>query len=747
MNNRGEFVDSTSLLPGKPLHRPARRRSAPRWTLPLLAALAGALLVFALVFRLPPPALGQQADALRVATLQLRWAALQADPPAAADATERVERRLLELRHGAQDHGLTVASLEAFAQRWARRVPGVPASAPWLQALIDDADLAANDVHEAMALRQQAIGLGLQGLAAGVALLLVVPIVGLGRERRRMRASLNEFSTHLGSGDWQGAVQTLREDRSSTTPSTFGALASGVEDLIGESERRWQARAELSADWYWETDEQHRLSWLAGSVLPITSLGWSLDDLIQKRRDELAFLTPPTEGWDKFHERLERHEPFRDLELHARSRDGRLGRWMAISGRPRLDRRGRFVGYEGVGRDISERKAAHERLAASEQRWSLMAGLASDWYWETDTEHRLLPLTPEFRRRFPVMTEHVQGKTRWELHADALTPEQWAEHRADLDARRPFRGLQFEADMGDGRLLWLSISGIPRFDGQGRFLGYHGVGRDITVRKQAERLLMRHNEELQRAVAARTRDLEQLNLDLEAFSRQLAHELRTPISHVQGLAHLLEARAAARLNDEERQLIELQVGAARHMRETVDALLHLARSTVQPMPMQTVDLSALARQVVAELPALEREGPVQWDIAPGLVVTGSPAALRIVLVNLLGNAAKFTRRTPDAVVRLLATADADGRLRVAVHDNGTGFAPEQAARLFTPFTRLHADDTFHGTGIGLSIVQRIVERHGGQVAAHGEPGRGARFEFTLAPAAAAEPRTVPATGG
>jgi hypothetical protein len=145
----------------------------------------------------------------------------------------------------------------------------------------------------------------------------VVPIVGLGRERRRMRASLNEFSTHLGSGDWQGAVQTLREDRSSTTPSTFGALASGVEDLIGESERRWQARAELSADWYWETDEQHRLSWLAGSVLPITSLGWSLDDLIQKRRDELAFLTPPTEGWDKFHERLERHEPFRDLELHA----------------------------------------------------------------------------------------------------------------------------------------------------------------------------------------------------------------------------------------------------------------------------------------------------------------------------------------------------------------------------------------------------------------------------------------------
>lgn len=734
MNNRGEFVESASLLPGKPLHGAARRRNAARWTLPLLVAMAAALLVVALVFRLPPPTLDQDADALRIAVLELRWAAAQADPqsPVAA-AVERVEHRLATLRASARDQGQSVPALEAFAQRWARLAPGAPPPPAALQALLADADLAATQAHEAVALRQQALGLGLQGLALLVAVLLVLPIVGLRRERRQMRASLNEFSSHLGSGDWQGAVQTLREDRS-TAPSTFGALASGVEGLIGESERRWQARAELSADWYWETDEQHRLSWLAGSVLPITSLGWSLEDLVHKRRDELPFLSPPLEGWDRFHQRLDRREPFRDLELHARSRDGRLGRWMAISGRPRLDRDGRFVGYEGVGRDISERKAAHERLAASEQRWSLMAGLASDWYWESDTEHRLLPLTPEFRRRYPVMTEHAQGKTRWELHADALTPEQWAEHRADLDARRPFRGLQFEAEMGDGRMLWLSISGIPRFDGQGRFLGYHGVGRDITVRKQAERLLMRHNEELQRAVAARTRDLEQLNLDLEAFSRQLAHELRTPISHVQGLAHLLEARAAARLNDEERQLLELQVGAARHMRETVDALLQLARSTVQPMPMETVDLSVLARQVVAELPAIERESPVRWDIAPGLVVTGSAAALRIVLVNLLGNAAKFTRRTPDARVSLTAVADADGRLRVAVQDNGPGFAPEQAARLFTPFTRLHADDAFHGTGIGLSIVQRIVERHHGTVAAHGQPGRGARFEFTLAPA-------------
>jgi PAS domain S-box-containing protein len=735
LDKSGQAIETTSFpAPEGPARRTRHVFGATRWTPVLLVALTAAALIFVLLFRLPEPGLVAKAAELTADSAHLRWSATQG-PGAMAAARRQTDQTLAQLRDAAADEGVSLPALEAFVQRW-QTLPATPSDAV-LRGLADEAAQLTQAMNEAMQFRQQAIGLGLKGMTLLLVLVLLVPIRGLGRDRRNVRHSLQEFSTHLGSGDWQGAVQTLREDRNGPA-STFGALASGVEGVLGESERRWRARAELSADWYWETDEQHRLSWLAGSVLPITSLGWALGDLMHRRRDQLAFLEPPAEGWEHFHKRLDRHEPFRDLELHAQSKDGRLQRWMAVSGRPRHDAQGRFLGYEGVGRDISERRAGHERLAASEQRWSLMAGLASDWYWETDPEHRVLPLAPEFRRRFPATVEHLQGRTRWEAHRDALSAEEWAEHRADLDARRPFRGLQFQAEMGDGRLLWLSISGIPRFDGQGRFLGYHGVGRDITVRKQAERLLMRHNEELQHAVAARTRDLEQLNLDLEAFSRQLAHELRTPISHVQGLAHLLESRAASRLNDEERQLLELQVGAARHMRETVDALLQLARSTVQPMPMEAVDVSALAAQVITELPAFERAAAVEWQIEPGIVATASPAALRIVLTNLLGNAAKFTRQVAAPRVTLTTQVDADGRLRIAVQDNGAGFAAEQASRLFTPFTRLHASDAFHGTGIGLSIVQRVVERHGGSVAAHGQAGLGARFEFTLA----AVPRVV-----
>jgi len=385
-----------------------------------------------------------------------------------------------------------------------------------------------------------------------------------------------------------------------------------------------------------------------------------------------------------------------------------------------------------VGRDVTERKDAHERLIASEQRWSLMAGLASDWYWQTDAEHRMLPLSPELYRRFSALADRLEGRPRWEAHRDLLSAEQWAQHRADLDARRPFRSLQMEIEATEGGYIWISISGIPRFDSQGRFLGYHGVGRDVTVRKQSERLLQRHNEELKRAVALRTRDLERLNLDLDAFSRQLAHELRTPIGHVQGLAHLIEARAGDRLTGEERQLLDLQVSAARSMRDTVDALLQLARSTVQEMPMERVDISALAAAVVADLPPLRRQAAIDWSLAPGLRAWASPAALRIVLTNLLGNAAKFTRKVSLPAVSLTGGIGDDGRLRISVQDNGAGFDPALAGRLFMPFGRLHGGDDFHGTGIGLTIVQRIVERHGGSVSAHGESGRGARFEFTLA---------------
>jgi PAS domain S-box-containing protein len=567
----------------------------------------------------------------------------------------------------------------------------------------------------------------------GLALLVpavLLPVHVLSRQRRRMRNTLHRFSDELGPDRWRDAVRQLREDRLGA-PSAFDALASGVESVLGESERRWQALAELSADWFWETDRQHRFSWLSGAAPQALAPGLDSGALVGRRLDQIGLFRAPEQGWPALLGRMTRLEAFRDVEFQV-GPPGRPLRWISISGRPRHNAEGTVIGYEGVGRDVSERRQAHEQLQASEQRWSTMARLAADWYWQTDAEHRLLPLDAEQQQRIGAeLNERIEGRTRWEAHRDALTPRQWAEHRADLEARRPFRSLQMEIDGGGGRWLWISLSGMPRFDAGGRFLGYHGVGRDITTRQQAQALLLRHNEALQRAVDERTRDLQQLNLDLDAFARQLAHELRTPIGHVQGLAQLLAERGAKRLLAEDHELLQLQVHAAERMRETVDALLALARSTLQPMPLESLDLSALAQEVVGELPSMARRAPLRWHIQLDMRVTANPAALKIVLLNLMGNAAKFTRDSAMPRARVGLRAEDSEHVRISVQDNGVGFDPARATQLFKPFARLHARDDYAGSGIGLSIVQRIVERHGGRIEAQAEIGRGACFEFTL----------------
>ncbi|NRF70321.1 PAS domain S-box protein [Aquincola sp. S2] len=582
-----------------------------------------------------------------------------------------------------------------------------------------------------------------RGLIAGaVSLLLLGALAGvLWRAQRFAAHTLRQTAKELRRGQWETAVAGLREPRRAV-PSAFGDLAEQVEGVISESERRWRARVEMSTDWYWEIDQRFKLSNLSADAPIAKPAGRALGDLLGRRHDELAFLQPPAMGWASFHDLLERQEKFRDVEIAISGLGARERGWIALSGRPRFRSDGLFGGYEGVARDITSNKEAFRRLQASEQRYAVMAGLSADWYWITDDQHRFPQPSADMLRRFGNLVLRNVGKTRWEAYPDALAVEQWALHRDELDMRQPFRALEFPVQRDDGRTIWLSLAGAPRFDDSGEFVGYHGVGRDITLRKVTEQMLQRHNRELQLAVTARTRELELANRDLDAFARQLAHELRTPIGHVQGLAELLRQRLGARLDAGEGELLDLQSRAAQEMLATLEALLELARSSSAAIERQAVDLSALALEVIAQLPVLERAAPVDWQIEPALVVWASPQQLRIVLQNLLGNAAKFTRRVPRPRIAFSGQRDAEGQLLLRIEDNGAGFEPELVGRLFQPFQRLHRNDDFHGNGIGLTIVQRIVQRHGGTISASGAPGVGAVFEFTLGQREAVRPDTA-----
>lgn len=270
---------------------------------------------------------------------------------------------------------------------------------------------------------------------------------------------------------------------------------------------------------------------------------------------------------------------------------------------------------------------------------------------------------------------------------------------------------------------------------------------------------------IEQAVARRTAELERSNEDLEAFARQLAHELRTPIGQVAGIAQLLlqrleDSRGEApglgppgpavegakeprqrpfSALDDGRRWLELQLRAAQQMGDTVQTLLDLARSTQVPLPLAAIDLTALCHGLIEQLPALPRRAPVLWRIAPGMRLHGVPSLVALLMRNLLSNAAKYTCEVADPVVSVGARVEGAHGICVSVADNGAGFDQAAATGMFQPFVRLHAADRFAGTGLGLSIARRVVERHRGWIRAHGVVGHGACFEFLLAPPADAPP--------
>jgi light-regulated signal transduction histidine kinase (bacteriophytochrome) len=227
------------------------------------------------------------------------------------------------------------------------------------------------------------------------------------------------------------------------------------------------------------------------------------------------------------------------------------------------------------------------------------------------------------------------------------------------------------------------------------------------------------------------RALHDTNRELESFSYSVSHDLRAPLRSIDGFSHALVEDAGAVLSPASRGHLERIVNAARRMGMLIDDLIALSRVSRVDMKRERVDISDTASQIVHDLHRLSPERRVDVDIEPGLLATGDPLLVRVALQNLIENAWKFTSKEPQPSIAIGQLRDEDGDLAFFVRDNGAGFDPEYADRMFGPFQRLHAASEFPGTGVGLATVQRIVHRHGGHVWAEGQIHRGACFYFTL----------------
>ena len=252
-------------------------------------------------------------------------------------------------------------------------------------------------------------------------------------------------------------------------------------------------------------------------------------------------------------------------------------------------------------------------------------------------------------------------------------------------------------------------------------------------REESDRLM---KIELERQVAERTSELQAANRELQSFSYAVSHDLRSPLRSIDGFSKAIIEDYAGQLDDQGRDYLDRVRAATQRMGHLIDDMLALSRVTLAEMRRETVDLSALAAEVIAELQKNEPERKVDWRIEPGLTAKGDAHLLRVLLFNLLGNAWKFTGKTENPMIEFGAMRnapipDTQGTSEFFVRDNGAGFDMAYAGKLFGAFRRLHTTAEFPGTGIGLATVQRIVHRHGGQVRGTGITGRGATFYFTL----------------
>ena len=245
-----------------------------------------------------------------------------------------------------------------------------------------------------------------------------------------------------------------------------------------------------------------------------------------------------------------------------------------------------------------------------------------------------------------------------------------------------------------------------------------------------DRALESSRAELERRVEERTAELSLTNKELEAFSYSVAHDLRGPLQHINNIGFLLQRSASQGLNAEGSMLVDRLMEGSKRMSLLIDDLLNLSRASSHPLHRRFIDLSHIAESIGARLQSEKDGRSVRFIIAPGAQAFADEGLMLVVFENLIGNAWKYTSKCESAEIEF-GSSEENGETIYFVRDNGAGFNPRYADRLFRPFQRLHSQSEFAGTGVGLATAYRIITRHGGKIWAHGDVDKGATFFFTI----------------
>jgi PAS domain S-box-containing protein len=422
------------------------------------------------------------------------------------------------------------------------------------------------------------------------------------------------------------------------------------------------------------------------------------------------------------------------LEHYQTERLRKDGRRIAVSLTisPLKNAGGYVVGASIISRDVTERRLAEKALAHSEERYRSLASATTQIVWSTSSKGEVIEDIPMWREFTGQSPEQVKGMG-W---IDALHPED-RERNAEVWLRavgyRSFYHTEYRMRRQDGQYRWMAVHGVPVLESGGGIREWVTTCADIQDRKQAEEEIRALNEELEQRVVQRTEELQAANRELEAFAYSVSHDLRAPLRAVDGFSRILLEEYSPKLPEQARHYLTVTRKNALQMGELIDDLLAFSRLSRRPLNKQPIAAGELVRQALDEL-RLDQEGRrIEITVGDLPPCEGDPRLLKQVLVNLLSNGFKYTRKQEVARIEVGALTPAGGRSPVYyVRDNGIGFDMRYADKLFGVFQRLHGAEEYPGTGVGLAIVQRIVQRHGGRVWADAAVNRGATFYFVLA---------------
>jgi PAS domain S-box-containing protein len=387
------------------------------------------------------------------------------------------------------------------------------------------------------------------------------------------------------------------------------------------------------------------------------------------------------------------------------------------------------------GRLLHEREAAQEAAQEYLERLQIATRAARIGIWDWNVVTNILFWDDTICELYGV--PHGFFKDRVEVWSEYVHPEDRGRVLDRLQAA--LRGEceyapEFRITWPDGTIRIMKANSKVFFDKNHKPVRMVGTNIDITERKRAEEEIRQLNADLEQRVHERTEGLEAANKELESFSYSVSHDLRAPLRAVDGFSQVLLEDYESRLDDTGKDYLQRIRASASRMGELIDDMLQLSRISKVTLQRQQVDLHALALGIVDELRAREPHRSVELRVADPLQADADPHLIRIALENLLGNAWKFTSKMPQALIEVgqLSPPAPQVPAMFFVRDNGAGFDMAYNDKLFSAFQRLHRQEEFPGTGVGLATVARIIHRHGGEIRAEGAVGRGATFLFTLA---------------